>query len=129
MDSDWLPSRKLNLSPAASESFLRAVERDVKYLRSAGLMDYSLLLGIHNVTERRVMRTEHRGGRSETSLPDGRGAATSSAAASSSLKEGGSLSSLPTISASDYHSGPLSFSPTTLEGPGLYRAGSSTCLG
>mmetsp|Transcript_10328 Transcript_10328/g.23638 ORF Transcript_10328/g.23638 Transcript_10328/m.23638 type:complete len:169 (+) Transcript_10328:2535-3041(+) len=97
MDSDWLPSRKLNLSEAASFALLVAVGRDAKFLRDVGLMDYSLLLGIHNVTERRGLPTR----------------ATPPAS--------GQLDSI--ISATEYHTGPQTFSPTTLEGPGLYRAG------
>ena len=60
MDSDWLPSRKLNLSEAASFALLVAVGRDAKFLRDVGLMDYSLLLGIHIVQEQRPSDTRER---------------------------------------------------------------------
>ncbi|KAL1526560.1 hypothetical protein AB1Y20_015268 [Prymnesium parvum] len=108
LDNDWLPSRQLNLPAAASSQLLSSVEHDCKYLRGEGLMDYSLLLGIHNVKERRNLR--HARGQEPVPL------------ARESCLAGAHIQSAE-ISASEYHQGPLSFSPTTLEGPGLYRVG------
>ena len=37
------------LAPEKFEALLHSVERDCKVLESFGIMDYSLLLGIHNI--------------------------------------------------------------------------------
>ena len=50
-DLNWLRrDMNLNLGPAKKAVFLEQVERDVKLLQKLGIMDYSLLLGIHDLT-------------------------------------------------------------------------------
>lgn len=39
------------LAPEKYEALLHSVERDCKVLESFGIMDYSLLLGIHNIDQ------------------------------------------------------------------------------
>jgi len=41
--------RKLNLTPEMKQQFLRQIEKDSQFLEKLGLIDYSLLLGIHYV--------------------------------------------------------------------------------
>jgi len=48
-DLDWVDTqKKLALDEADRDRFLAALERDVRCLQSWNLMDYSLLVGIHN---------------------------------------------------------------------------------
>jgi len=48
-DLDWVDTeKKLDLSEADRDRFLAALERDIRCLQSWNLMDYSLLVGIHN---------------------------------------------------------------------------------
>ncbi|KAG0136074.1 hypothetical protein HOY82DRAFT_479344 [Tuber indicum] len=50
-DLNWLRrDMNLNFGPYKKELFLQQVERDVKLLRKLHIMDYSLLLGIHDLT-------------------------------------------------------------------------------
>ncbi|RPA89261.1 SAICAR synthase-like protein [Choiromyces venosus 120613-1] len=50
-DLNWLRrDMNLNFGPHKKELFLQQVERDVKLLQKLHIMDYSLLLGIHDLT-------------------------------------------------------------------------------
>ena len=50
-DLNWLRrDMNLNFGPNKKELFLQQVERDVKLLQKLHIMDYSLLLGIHDLT-------------------------------------------------------------------------------
>ncbi|KAI5806373.1 hypothetical protein EDC01DRAFT_609482 [Geopyxis carbonaria] len=50
-DLNWLRrDMHLNFGPHKKELFIQQVERDVKLLQKLGIMDYSLLLGIHDLT-------------------------------------------------------------------------------
>ena len=49
-------STHLQVSTTAARSLLRQVCYDARFLRSCNIMDYSLLLGIHHVTEQRLLR-------------------------------------------------------------------------
>jgi len=77
-------------------------------------MDYSMLVGIHNVTEQRALRDPN--------------SLTPSIARRPSLTASPSGSLLPAHSSGDavvstLHEGPHSYSAVVLEGPGLYRLG------
>lgn len=51
-DLNWLNSKQyLQLSPEKRDAFLRQIENDVELLARLKIMDYSLLLGIHNMKE------------------------------------------------------------------------------
>jgi len=47
MDIDF--KRKLNLPPKIKELFIQQISSDSKFLQSLGLIDYSLLIGIHKI--------------------------------------------------------------------------------
>jgi len=48
-DLDWVDTEeKLALCDANRDRFLGALEQDVRWLQGCNLMDYSLLVGIHN---------------------------------------------------------------------------------
>ncbi|KAI9801687.1 MAG: Phosphatidylinositol-4-phosphate 5-kinase [Piccolia ochrophora] len=50
-DLNWLRREQhLHLGPHKKETFISQVERDVKLLQKLKIMDYSMLVGIHNVT-------------------------------------------------------------------------------
>ena len=50
-DLNWLRrDMHLNFGPHKKDLFIQQVERDVKLLQKLGIMDYSLLLGIHDLT-------------------------------------------------------------------------------
>jgi len=58
-DLDWADSEKeLALGEADRDRFLGALERDVRCLQSWNLMDYSLLVGIHNRDPQDEMKYE-----------------------------------------------------------------------
>lgn len=51
-DLNWLNSKQsLKLSPGMKEAFLDQVQRDVELLAHLKIMDYSLLMGVHNMKE------------------------------------------------------------------------------
>lgn len=51
-DLDWLKNReKIHLGPHKRTEFVAQLERDVKLLKRLGVMDYSLLIGIHDLTK------------------------------------------------------------------------------
>ena len=50
----------ISLSPEKYEALLKSVERDCKVLESFGIMDYSLLLGVHNIDYAQRERVEVR---------------------------------------------------------------------
>lgn len=51
-DLNWLSSKQyLKLSPKKKTAFLDQVQKDVELLASLKIMDYSLLLGVHNMAE------------------------------------------------------------------------------
>ncbi len=54
------------LAPDKYDALLHSVERDCKVLESFGIMDYSLLLGVHNIDQ--AIRE-----RAEVSEREGRG--------------------------------------------------------
>lgn len=46
-DLDWITSGiDINLGPERAQNFTATLQRDVEYLRSSGVMDYSLIIGI-----------------------------------------------------------------------------------
>ena len=109
--------------------------RDARFLRDWRIMDYSLLVGIQNVTERRVFHpapqhaapqppAPQRGG----GAPPLRSSSSSSAASISAALDaaGGSSvvgSSVVVQAEGAQQCGPLGFSAETLQGPGHYRLG------
>ena len=130
LDSDWPPSKYLQVSSSAARRLLAQVCGDVIFLRSCGLMDYSMLIGIHHVTEQRLLR--------EPGACGGALTCRSSVCYNSRMSSGevcvgggvtsplahGALSSLATENnAHELQEGPHSFSAVVLEGPGLYRMG------
>jgi len=139
LDSDWDPSRKLNVSAAGAEALLRQVCHDAHFLASCHLMDYSLLLGINHVTEHRWLRDERRDAPAEASQPG----ASATGRRLSRLVRLPSLASVPSGpltpgasnpeltpegSAADANAevlqeGPRTYSAVVLEGPGTYRLG------
>ncbi|KAG0670859.1 Phosphatidylinositol-4-phosphate 5-kinase [Kluyveromyces marxianus] len=49
-DLNWIEMKeKINLGPLKSKKFLQRLEKDVDLLAELNIMDYSLLLGIHNI--------------------------------------------------------------------------------
>ncbi|KAI9148609.1 Phosphatidylinositol-4-phosphate 5-kinase [Blastocladiella emersonii ATCC 22665] len=50
-DLDWLrdPARRMHLGPRRAAAFVAQLERDVLFLMACKLMDYSLLVGIHDL--------------------------------------------------------------------------------
>jgi len=58
-DLDWVDTEtKLKIGDADRDRFLAALERDVRCLQSWNLMDYSLLVGIHNRDPHEDLRFE-----------------------------------------------------------------------
>jgi len=50
-DINWLRREmEIELGPAKRQAFLHQLEQDVEYLKKLEIMDYSLLLGIHDLT-------------------------------------------------------------------------------
>jgi 1-phosphatidylinositol-4-phosphate 5-kinase len=56
LDHDWPRSKHLNVSAAAADTMLKQAGHDARFFANCGVMDYSLLLGVHHVTEHRVLR-------------------------------------------------------------------------
>jgi 1-phosphatidylinositol-4-phosphate 5-kinase len=54
-DTDWV--YKLRLGPHQSDALIQVINADTEFLRSQGIMDYSLLLGIHR-SRYRLMHAE-----------------------------------------------------------------------
>ena len=78
-------------------------------------MDYSLLVGIQNVTERRVFRpAPQRGGGAPL---------RSSGASIGAVRDSVAASSVVVQAEGQQQCGPLGYSAATLEGPGNYRLG------
>jgi 1-phosphatidylinositol-4-phosphate 5-kinase len=49
-DLNWINRhRQLQLGPEKSEFFLAQIQRDVSFLKTMQIMDYSLLVGVHDV--------------------------------------------------------------------------------
>jgi hypothetical protein len=145
-DSDWPAGRKLRLQPATKRELLRQAGRDARFLCACRVMDYSLLLGIHNVVERRIFSgtgwvsssglaegsnsTPHAPipgrpptpGRPPFSPPTGpRGAGERSSCSASPFDT--TTSEGPALSLLAEQTGPASFTAATFEGPGLYQMG------
>ena len=148
-DADWPAGRRLRLQPSTKRELLRQAGRDARFLCSCRVMDYSVLLGIHNVVERRIFTgastsasglaegsagTPH----ASTSTPAGRltsapspmarGAAMtpremhrSSCASPSPFDT--VTSEGPALSLLAEQTGPSTFTAATFEGPGLYQMG------
>ena len=121
LDADWPPSKLLHVSANAAQAMLRQVCCDATFLRSCGIMDYSILLGIHHVTEQRLLLETDEPHKppsftrrpSLTASPSGQLAKSPSA-----------LSQSQAIAAAhQLHEGPHSYTAVVLEGPGLYRLG------
>lgn len=56
-DLNWLEKdRKFRLGPEKQKIFLEQLEKDAKLLSSLKIMDYSLLVGIHNVSQSQEQR-------------------------------------------------------------------------
>jgi hypothetical protein len=137
LDSDWPPYRRLNVSQEAAEALLGQVCSDALFLSSCNVMDYSLLLGIHHVTEHRLLR-EHGGLTRVASLAstpkggairaddedadeDGGGAGGSGGGRGGD--RGGNGGGNGGGGHHELMEGPRSYSAVVLEGPGLYRLG------
>ena len=111
--------------PAAHTPLLiTQVGRDARFLRDARIMDYSLLVGIQNVTERRVFHpAPQRGG----GAPPLRNSSSAAASISTARDAAGGSSvvggSVVVHAEGAQQCGPLCFSAETLQGPGHYRLG------
>jgi 1-phosphatidylinositol-4-phosphate 5-kinase len=144
-DSDWPAGRKLRLQPGTKRELLRQAGRDARFLCACRVMDYSLLLGIHNVVERRIFSGA--GWNSSSGLAEGSGStprppahgrpppvAIPAGAPAAGAREAGRPSSCstspfdttsegPALSLLAEQTGPAAFTASTFEGPGLYQMG------
>ena len=95
-------------------ALLVQVGRDARFLSDCRIMDYSLLVGIQNVTERRVFRpAPQRGG----------GPPLRSSSSIGAVRDAGAGSSVVVQAEGQQQCGPLGYSAETLQGPGNYRLG------
>ena len=103
--------------------------RDACFLRDARIMDYSLLVGIQNVTERRVFHAapQHAAPQRGGGAPPLRNSSSAAAAISTARDAAGGSSvlggSVVVHAEGAQQCGPLCFSAETLQGPGHYRLG------
>ena len=89
--------------------------RDARFLSDCRIMDYSLLVGIQNVTERRVFRPAPQRG--------GGGPPLRSSSSIGTVRDAAAGSSVVVQAEGQQQCGPLGYSAETLQGPGNYRLG------
>ena len=95
--------------------------RDARFLCDCRIMDYSLLVGIQTVTERRVFRPAPQRGAGVGGVGGPPLRSSSSIAALS--RDAAAGSSVVVQAEGQQQCGPLGYSAETLQGPGNYRLG------
>ena len=98
------------------------LEKDSLFLRECGIMDYSLLVGIQTVTERRVFRPAPQRGGGAGGVGGGPPLRSSSSIGALS-RDAAAGSSVVVQAEGQQQCGPLGYSAETLQGPGNYRLG------
>ena len=97
--------------------------RDARFLCDCRIMDYSLLVGIQTVTERRVFRPAPQRGAGVAGVGGGPPLRSSSSIAAALSRDAAAGSSVVVQAEGQQQCGPLGYSAETLQGPGNYRLG------
>ena len=99
--------------------------RDARFLCDCRIMDYSLLVGIQTVTERRVFRPAPQRGAGVAGVAGvGGGPPLRSSSSIAALSRDAAAGSSVVVQAEGQQQcGPLGYSAETLQGPGNYRLG------